>query len=137
MNLAELVNIARQAQTQAYAPYSGFRVGAALLGRDGTVYTGVNVENASYGLTICAERNAVFKAVTAGERDFVALALTSSGSGYVYPCGACLQVLAEFSPHIQVIVTDESDNSKVYDLGELLPKVFAWSGKQNSPGEGL
>ncbi len=137
MKLAELVNIARQAQTQAYAPYSGFRVGAALLGRDGTVFTGVNVENASYGLTICAERNAVFKAVTAGERDFVALAITSSGSGYVYPCGACLQVLAEFSPHIQVIVTDESDNNIVYDLGELLPQVFACSGKRNSPGEGL
>lgn len=137
MKLAELVNIARQAQTQAYAPYSGFRVGAALLGRDGTVFTGVNVENASYGLTICAERNAVFKAVTAGERDFVALAIASSGSGYVYPCGACLQVLAEFSPHIQVIVTDESDNNIVYDLGELLPQVFTWSGKRNSPGEGL
>jgi len=137
MNLAELVNIARQAQTQAYAPYSGFRVGAALLGRGGTVFTGVNVENASYGLTICAERNAVFEAVTAGERDFLALAITSSGTGYVYPCGACLQVLAEFSPHIQVIVTDENDNSKVYDLGELLPQVFAWSGKRNSAGEAL
>ncbi|NMC27323.1 MAG: cytidine deaminase [Syntrophomonadaceae bacterium] len=137
MNLAELVNIARQAQTQAYAPYSGFRVGAALLGRDGTVFTGVNVENASYGLSICAERNAVFKAVTAGEREFVALAITSSGSGYVYPCGACLQVLAEFSPHIQVIVTDESDNNRVYDLSELLPQVFTWSGKQNSPSGGL
>ena len=137
MNLAELVDIARRAQTQAYAPYSGFRVGAALLVRDGTVFTGVNVENASYGLTICAERNAVFKAVTAGERDFLALAITSSGSGYVYPCGACLQVLAEFSPHIQVIVTDESDNKKVYDLVELLPQVFTWSGKRNSTGKGL
>ena len=128
MNLAELVKIARQAQTQAYAPYSGFRVGAALLGAGGKVYTGVNVENASYGLTICGERSAVFKAVSEGERDFKALAITSSGADYVYPCGACLQVLAEFSPHLQIIVTDQSDAVKVYDLSELLPQSFAGPG---------
>lgn len=125
MNPAELINIARQAQQQAYAPYSDFRVGAALLTAAGQVYTGANIENASYGLTVCAERIAVFKAVLAGERLLQSIAIIGGGSGYIYPCGACLQVLAEFAPHITVIVANEKDEIKEYNLSELLPQVFA------------
>jgi cytidine deaminase len=125
MNPAELVKIARQAQQQAYAPYSDFRVGAALLTAGGQVYTGANVENASYGLTVCAERIAVFKAVLAGERQLQSIAITGSGPGHIYPCGACLQVLAEFAPHLTIIAANEKDEIKEYNLSELLPQVFA------------
>lgn len=134
MNTAELVKIAREAQTQAYAPYSGYRVGAALLGAGGQIYTGANVENASYGLTVCGERIAVFKAVLAGERQFQSIAVTSNGSGYIYPCGACLQVLAEFAPQIKVIATNEKNESREYALNELLPQVFTFLKEDAFPG---
>ncbi|WP_061214426.1 cytidine deaminase [Syntrophomonas wolfei] len=125
----ELLKWAREAQKNAYAPYSNFQVGAALLSAGGKVYTGSNVENSSYGLSICAERAAVFKAVNAGERDFTLLAVVSSGQGYVFPCGACLQVLAEFSPEMKLIITDEKDHYKEYALQYMLPQIFAL-GKQ-------
>ncbi|MBO8158672.1 cytidine deaminase [Thermosyntropha sp.] len=124
MDIKKLIEEARKAEKYAYAPYSNFRVGAALLTSSGNIYTGANVENASYGLTICAERTAIVKAVTAGERDFNVICVTSSGKGFVYPCGACLQVLAEFSPHIRVIVTDENDNYCEYLLKDMLPNLF-------------
>ena len=98
MKVEELVAAARAARERAYAPYSGFRVGAALLSQAGKLYTGANVENASYGLSMCAERIAVFNAVTAGESEFASIAVVGSGKGYISPCGACLQVLAEFPP---------------------------------------
>ena len=125
----ELLKRAREAQKNAYAPYSNFQVGAALLSVGGKVYTGSNVENSSYGLSICAERAAVFKAVNAGERDFTLLAVVSSGQGYVFPCGACLQVLAEFSPEMKLIITDEKDHYKEYALQDMLPQIFSL-GKQ-------
>jgi|SRR5665647_1670182 len=125
MNLVDLVGVAREAQTQAYAPYSGFRVGAALLTEEGHIYTGANVENASYGLTVCAERIAVFKAITTGERRFQSIAIAGSGSDYIYPCGACLQVLAEFSTNIKIIAVNENDDFREYYLGEMLPLVFS------------
>lgn len=125
----ELLKRAREAQKNAYAPYSNFQVGAALLSAGGKVYTGSNVENSSYGLSICAERVAVFKAVNAGERDFTLLAIVSSGQGYVFPCGACLQVLAEFSPEMKLIITDEKDHYKEYALQDMLPQIFSL-GKQ-------
>ncbi|MGE5389667.1 MAG: cytidine deaminase [Deltaproteobacteria bacterium] len=124
MTVEELVAAAEAAREQAYAPYSGFRVGAALLTGEGRVYTGANVENASYGLTVCAERIAVFKAVTSGERDFSMIALAGSGQGYIYPCGACLQVLVEFAPSLKVIITDEKRQRKEYNLNEMLPRHF-------------
>jgi cytidine deaminase len=124
MIIDELIGKANEARNNAYAPYSSFKVGAALLGKSGTIYTGANVENASYGLTICAERIAVFKAVTSGEKNFEAIAICGSGQGYIYPCGACLQVLAEFSPEINIIITDEKNSYKEYNLSELLPQVF-------------
>jgi cytidine deaminase len=125
MEPRELVALERKAQQMAYAPCSNYRVGAALLTAGGQIYTGANVENASLGLTVCAERVAVFKAVTAGERQFQSIAITSSGADYLYPCGACLQVLAEFSATIKIFTTNEKDEIREYYLSELLPQVFS------------
>lgn len=127
MNVAQLINEACKARHNAYAPYSNFQVGAALLTADGQVYQGANIENSSYGLTVCAERNAVFKAVYDGKRDFIAIAVCGSGTGYAYPCGACLQVLAEFSPQIRVIVSNENSDFREYELKDLLPQIFSLS----------
>lgn len=131
MEPRELVVLARQAQHQAYAPYSKFRVGAALLTAGGNVYTGANVENVSLGLTVCAERIAVFKAIIAGERQFQAIAITSSGAGYIYPCGACLQVLAEFTTTIKIFIANDEDEIREYYLSEMLPQAFSFD-KQKS-----
>ncbi|MDI9480634.1 MAG: cytidine deaminase [Syntrophomonadaceae bacterium] len=120
----ELVKIARQVQQNAYVPYSHFPVGAALLSARQNVYTGVNVENSSYGLTVCAERNAVFKAISEGETEFEAIAVVGNAEGFTYPCGACRQVLAEFAPQMRVILCDTDNNIKVYNLSELLPQMF-------------
>ncbi len=119
----KLIEIAREALNNAYAPYSGLKVGAALLTREGKIFTGVNIENASYGLTICAERVAIFKAVSEGYRDFVAIAITSS-KGKIMPCGACRQVMAEFSKNLEVIVGDENE-FQIYTVSDLLPESFS------------
>jgi len=102
----DLIKRAREAQMNSYSPYSGFAVGAALLTKNGKIFTGTNIENASYGLTVCAERIAVFTAIAGGERDFETIAVCASGKGFVYPCGACLQVLLEFSPDIEVLAVN-------------------------------
>ncbi len=120
-----LVAAAREAAEMAYAPYSRYKVGAALLTTGGRIFTGANIENASYGMTICAERVAVFRAVMAGERKFEALAVTSSGREEVTPCGACLQVLAEFAPGIRVITSDAQGELNEYTLKDLLPRAFS------------
>jgi len=122
----ELVEAAQAARARAYAPYSGFTVGAAVEAGSGAIYTGCNVENASYGLTICAERVAVFKAVAAGEREITALAVVS-GPGAT-PCGACRQVLAEFAPQpeeVPIIVVNGQGDERRYTLGQLLPANFS------------
>ncbi|MDD3852030.1 MAG: cytidine deaminase [Syntrophomonadaceae bacterium] len=124
MDHRKLIELSRQAQTGAYVPYSGFKVGAALLTNTGRIYTGANIENASYGLTVCAERIAVFKAINDGEKEFDCIAITAS-RGWPYPCGACRQVLAEFSPHMKVIVSDENNSTREYLLTELLPQTFS------------
>lgn len=121
-SFAELVDLAREARDKAYAPYSGFAVGAALLAKSGRIYSGCNVENASYGLSICAERVAIFKAVCAGEQQFEALAVASET--LATPCGACRQVLAEFGLDIQVIVAGLEEEREVYTVGDLLPVSF-------------
>ncbi len=124
----ELLNEAKAAKEGAYAPYSHFRVGAALLGKSGTVYTGANVENASFGATCCAERVALFKAVTSGERAFSAIAVTSDSNELTYPCGICRQALYEFEPNMQVISSSKDLEYEKQTLGELLPHAF--SGKE-------
>jgi cytidine deaminase len=121
----ELVSAAMKAREQAYAPYSNFPVGAALLGRSGRLYSGCNVENAAYPLTTCAERTAVAKAVSEGEREFEAIAVvTSSGAS---PCGACRQILREFSGpegDLRVIVADPEGHIRAFNIAELLPEGF-------------
>jgi cytidine deaminase len=120
--LHALVAAAVAARERAYAPYSHFAVGAALRAADGAIYVGCNVENASYGLTICAERNAVAHAVASGAREFGAIAVVTENG--VTPCGACRQVLAEFGPAMTVIVADTRGNRRVYTIAELLPDAF-------------
>ncbi|MEW5952394.1 MAG: cytidine deaminase [Bacillota bacterium] len=120
----QLIEQARQAGKNAYAPYSNFSVGAALLLADGSVVTGCNVENASYGLTICAERTAVYKAVSEGQREFAAIAVYADTDSYCSPCGACRQVIAEFGPQIRVIMANRRGEYKVRTIAELLPETF-------------
>jgi cytidine deaminase len=127
MNPDELIETARQALGHAHAPYSGYRVGAALLCADGTVFTGCNVENASYGLTNCAERTAVFSAITAGQTTFSAIAIASCGDPAPFPCGACRQVLAEFCPPDFPVHVAFADGYTTMALGELLPHQFGTS----------
>lgn len=117
-----LLKFAAQAREAAYVPYSHFAVGAALHAEDGKIYTGCNVENASYGLTICAERNAVAHAVAEGSRRFDAVAVVTENG--VTPCGACRQVLAEFGPDMAVIVADAAGNRQIYSIRDLLPAAF-------------
>ncbi len=119
---AGLVEAARQARERAYAPYSGYQVGAALLTRDGAVFTGCNVENASYPASICAERVALTRAVSEGARDFVAIAVvTRNGAS---PCGICRQVMMEFAPEMLVIIADESQVVARSTVSDLLPRGF-------------
>jgi cytidine deaminase len=120
----ELVAAALSARNQAYAPYSKFLVGAALLSEDGRIFTGCNVENASYGLTICAERNAVFAAVAAGCRTFTHIVIATDTPQPTPPCGACRQVLFEFSPNLIIGLATPAGLQSRYTLGELLPGAF-------------
>ena len=123
MTYSELYNRAKEALQNAYAPFSHFKVGAALLTDTGEVFTGVNVENSSYGGAICAERTACVKAVSEGYRSFKALAVVS-GEGEVMPCGICRQFLYEFAPDLVIITGTDENNLKTYTLSELLPEGF-------------
>jgi cytidine deaminase len=120
----QLIKKAREAYEKAYAPYSNFKVGAALLGKSGNIHTGCNVENASLGLTICAERNAVFQAVCSGEKEFSAVAIFTDADQPTPPCGACRQVLAEFSDDLLVIMETAQGKRETHTLRELLPHRF-------------
>lgn len=123
--LDELKRRAREAAQHAYAPYSGLRVGAAVLDSSGGIHTGANVENASYGLAICAERNAVFQAVSRGSRSIEALVVYTQTPAAVTPCGACRQVLHEFGPDALVVCcTDDAAAERRYSMAELLPGAF-------------
>ena len=119
-----LISYAKKAMGNAYSPYSGFSVGAAILTTEGEVFTGCNVENASFGATICAERCAVMKAVSEGYTSFEKIAIVSSENDLTYPCGICRQFLSEFMEDGIVVVQDKTGNIKEYSLNELIPFAF-------------
>lgn len=131
--VTKLINCALEARKLSYAPYSGYAVGAALLAAGGEVYQGVNIENASYGATNCAERTALFKAVSEGERTFRAVAIVGGlvgeePSDYAYPCGVCRQVMQEFADNdFTVIVAKSITDYQIYKFNELLPFGFGGS----------
>ncbi len=129
MKKEQLVDLAIEAMKRSYSPYSGFTVGAALLGADGTVYQGCNIENASFSPTNCAERTAFFKAVSEGDRAFTAIAIVGGKQGniedYCAPCGVCRQVMSEFcKPDFEIYLYNGKDY-KTYTLAELLPASFS------------
>lgn len=123
MEYKKLVEMAYKAMENAYVPYSNFNVGAALLTKSGKVYTGCNVECASYGGTNCAERTAIFKAVSEGEKEFTAIAIVSKTMDLTFPCGICRQVISEFADEMDIILAKDLDY-KVFKLTELLPHMF-------------
>lgn len=124
MTYKRLVSIARKARKNSYSPYSKFRVGAALLTDDGRVVTGCNIENSSFGLTICAERTAIFKAVSDGCTRFKAIAIATDENEFVAPCGACRQVIMDLAGDIDFIMSTRRGALKVRKLSELLPYPF-------------
>ena len=148
MDNEELIEIAKKARENAYAPYSNFKVGAALLTRSENVYKGCNVENASYGLTVCAERVAIFNAVSNGEKEFIKMAIVKGSNkenekeiseeniqeiekkdmqeseDFLTPCGACMQVMSEFNPDLELILLDTTGKIITISLKELFPKPF-------------
>jgi cytidine deaminase len=120
----ELAKVAQNVRLKAYAPFSMFRVGSAILASNGQIFTGCNIENSSYGLTICAERVAIFKAISEGVLKFEALALVSDDLEFTPPCGACRQVLFELAGSIDLIMMNSKDRIKIVKLGSLLPLAF-------------
>jgi cytidine deaminase len=124
MDYIKLAKKAVEAKKNAYAPYSKFKVGAALLSEDGTTAAGCNIENSSYGLTICAERTALFKSYSDGKRKFKAMAIASDDPGFCPPCGACRQVLYELCGDIDIILVNHNQELKILKISELLPLPF-------------
>lgn len=121
----DLIKLSEEAKKLSYSPYSNFRVGAALQTKKGIVYKGANLENSSYGLTVCAERTAVFQAILSGEKEFKSIAISSDAEDYIPPCGSCRQVLMEFcGPELDVIMTNSKKKSITYKLKDLLPLSF-------------
>ncbi|MBA3442703.1 MAG: cytidine deaminase [Pyrinomonadaceae bacterium] len=120
----QLIDAARNARGFAIAPYSRFRVGAALEATDGRIFTGCNVENATYGLTMCAERVAILKALSEGARSFRRLAVVADTEGLITPCGACRQIIWEFCGDIAVVLANERGQSETLQMRDLLPRPF-------------
>lgn len=126
MNIEHLISEAKEARNMAYTPYSRFNVGAALLTKDGKVYKGCNIENASYSMTNCAERTALFKAISEGDKDFVAIAVIADTKRPVSPCGACRQVISELCPKdMKVILTNLQGDIQEINVEDLLPGAFS------------
>jgi cytidine deaminase len=132
----ELTAAAQAASARAHAPYSNLRVGAALQDTGGGVHSGCNVENASFGLTICAERAALFRAVAEGEREFRRLVIFSPDAGPLPPCGACRQVLAEFCRDLAIVSVGRGGDHRRFQLAELLPEAFGWPTGSTQPAGG-
>ncbi len=124
INKDELLGMAVKARDNAYAPYSHFRVGAAILAGNGKVYTGCNIENSSYGASVCAERVALFKAVSEGEKEFLAIAIATDTEKPVMPCGICRQALSEFALNLKIYAINIDGKVKETSLNELLPDAF-------------
>ena len=127
MEYKALLEKAIEAKNHAYVPYSKFRVGAAVLTRDKKIFTGCNIECASYGGTNCAERTALFKAISEGSKDIEAIAVVSDRNEYIYPCGICRQVIMEFGRNIKIIAGKPDGSIKVQEITELLPNSFSGS----------
>ena len=127
MDDKQLLQLANEARANAYVPYSGFAVGAALLCKDGSVYTGVNIENAAFGPSVCAERTAFFKAISEGQRDFVRLAVTCDRE-YCQPCGVCRQVMIEHAPDLEILMGNLEGFFRRTTIRELLPEAFEFLG---------
>lgn len=123
-NIETLVEAAKNARQKAFAPYSKFLVGAAVETKSGKIYAGCNVESASYGLTVCAERIAIWKAVSEGEREFVSIAVVADTEELTSPCGACRQIIWEFCGDVPVILTNLTGKTETVRMSELLPKAF-------------
>ncbi len=119
-----LIKASRDARKNSYSPFSRFKVGAALLTGSGKIYTGCNIEISSLSLTICAERVAFAKAISEGEKQFIAIAISTNKNGIFYPCGACLQFMSEFSNNIKIILSTSKEYFEIYNLKKLLPKKF-------------
>ena len=119
-----LIAAARTAREHAHAPYSNFRVGAAVRAKSGRIFTGCNVENSTYGLTLCAERVAIFKAVSEGERGFDAVAVVTDTDSLTPPCGACRQIIWEFAKNAKIVLANLRGQKEEVDIGHLLPKAF-------------
>ncbi|WKA52538.1 cytidine deaminase [Planococcus liqunii] len=136
MEKEQLMTESKTARERAYVPYSKFKVGAALLTADGKVYHGCNIENAGYSMTNCAERTAMFKAVSEGERNFTALAVVADTKGPVSPCGACRQVIAEFcAPNMPVYLTNLNGDVQETTVSELLPGAFSTEDLEYATGK--
>ena len=129
MTNEELIKYAHEAKEFSYSPYSKFKVGAALLTSDGKVFKGCNIENGSYGATNCAERTAIFKAVSEGYKDFEKIAIVSSSGEFTMPCGICLQVMSEFMLDKEIILSNNSGEIKTMKVREFLPHNFALDAK--------
>ena len=125
MDYKLLVSKAVEAKSNALPTYSNFFVGAALLTKENKIYTGCNVESSSYSLTMCAERNAIFKAISEGERNFKAIAVTCDTESFISPCGACRQVISDLCGDIDVILVNSKNETKVMKTSELLPFAFS------------
>ncbi|NMB09743.1 MAG: cytidine deaminase [Tissierellia bacterium] len=123
--IKELINKAIQAREKSYSPYSNFKVGASVMGESGKIYSGCNIENAAYSPTICAERVAIFKAISNGEREIKKIALIGSTDSFTYPCGVCRQVMTEFaSDDFEIIVAKNIEEYVSYSLDDLMPNSF-------------
>lgn len=122
----ELIKLAIEAKKFAHAPYSKFKVGAAILTEDGEIFTGCNIENSSYSLTVCAERVAIFKAYSTGKKKFKSIAIVSDSKNYISPCGACRQVLMDLAGgELEVILTNSAGKKKIVKLSDLMPLPFS------------
>lgn len=125
MTNKQLIELAIKAKQNSYSPYSGYRVGAVVLTKSGKTFLGANIENCAYGPTNCAERSAIFSAISNGERDLKKIAIVGSSDDICYPCGVCRQVIAELAPKIEIICAKDKDNFVVKTIEELLPNAFS------------